>query len=106
MKRLWWKRKANEIIHHEDPTFADLCPKPCTEMKYHARIRTSGPDRNIKLSFNPIVQYSGKMLTYNFSSFLIDVGSSLGLWFGLSVLGLTDLSIIIFNFFKNKKFIK
>ena len=101
-----YKMKAIQIVNHEDPTFADLCLKPCTEMKYYARIRTYAPDRYIKLSFNPNVQYSGKMLTYNYSSFLIDVGSSLGLWFGLSVLGLTDLGILIFNFFKNKKFIK
>ena len=105
-KTLSYDRIAKQIIFHEDQTFENLCPKPCTEMQYRARIRMTGPDRNIKLSFNSKVQYSGKMLTYNHFNFLIDVGSSLGLWFGVSVFGLTDLGIQTFNFLKNKVFIK
>ena len=105
-KTLSYDRIAKQIIFHEDQTFENLCPKPCTEMQYRARIRMTGPDRSIKLSFNSKVQYSGKMLTYNHFNFLIDVGSSLGLWFGVSVFGLTDLGIQTFNFLKNRVFIK
>ena len=38
------------------------------------------------------------MLAYDFSNYLIDIGSSLGLWFGLSVFGLADLMVMILQF--------
>ena len=98
---------AMQIMHHEDSTFENVCAKPCIERKFNARIRTFGQtDKQIKISFNPNVHYSGKIVTYNFTNFLIDFGSSLGLWFGLSVIGLMDLGVLIVNFFKSKKFIK
>ena len=34
-----------------------------------------------------------KYLAYGSYEFLIDVGSSLGLWLGLSVFGITDLGV-------------
>ena len=41
------------------------------------------------------------MLAYGFSGFLIDMGSSLGLWFGLSVFGITDLGVVILGTFSD-----
>ena len=49
------------------------------------------------LEFDNLVVHRTKMLSYGFSDFLIDLGSSLGLWFGLSVFGITDLGIIAFQ---------
>ena len=99
--------KAMQIIQQEDTTFENVCSKPCIEKKFNSRIRAYGQtDNQIKLSFNTNVQYNGKIVTYHFTNFLIDFGSSLGLWFGLSVIGLFELGILMLNFFKNKKLIK
>ena len=46
------------------------------------------------------------VVTYNLSDFLVDIGSLLGFWLGLSVFGLTDLAENLAQFAKNmiKKF--
>ena len=63
------------------------------------KIKGSG----ITLKFADKVVYTTKKLAYGPSAFLIDMGSSLGLWFGLSVFGITDLSIFTFQWVKNKR---
>ena len=76
-----------------------FCPKACIQYNFDVKIKTIYTDMNhsIMLSFHPNVHYTKKYLTYDFSSFLIDIGSSLGLWFGLSVFGLTDICFLFVN---------
>jgi hypothetical protein len=57
----------------------------------------------LSLKFDELVLNRTKRLAYGFSDFLIDIGSSLGLWFGLSVFGITDLGIEAFQWLKKKK---
>ena len=57
----------------------------------------------ITLTFADKVVYTTKKIAYGPSAFLIDMGSSLGLWFGLSVFGITDLGILAFQWVKKKK---
>ena len=65
-------------------------------------IEEDRPDHFIfTLNFADQVVYTIKKLTYGPSEFLVDIGSSLGLWFGLSVFGITDLSIMAFQWLKN-----
>ena len=45
----------------------------------------------VYLKFHHDVVFRQKLLSYDFSNFLIDMGSSLGLWFGLSVFGIMYL---------------
>ena len=52
----------------------------------------------LDLQFDNHVVHTKEMLAYDFSNFLIDIGSSLGLWFGLSVFGLADLVVRILQF--------
>ena len=42
------------------------------------------------------VRVEKKVIVYTFFNFIIDVGSSLGLWLGLSALGITDLAFEAF----------
>ena len=44
-------------------------------------------------TFGEEVVHRQKVLAYGSYEFLIDVGSSLGLWLGLSVFGITDLGV-------------
>ena len=56
----------------------------------------------LELNFDDQVVFTTKQLAYGPSDFLIDIGSSLGLWFGLSVFGISDLGISAFQWVKNK----
>ena len=80
----------------------ERCAKPCTVTK--SKIISDGKvkhdfrlENTLNIKFESDVVYRRKVLAYDFSSFLIDMGSSLGLWFGLSVFGITDMGIFIVN---------
>ena len=90
--------KIYSIISRESTDIKDQCNKACNVTNSHVRKlqKETYWEYQLKLSFKKDIRYTRKMLTYDFFSFLIDIGSSLGLWFGMSVFGLTDLGIQIF----------
>ena len=47
-------------------------------------------------NFRKTVRVERKVVVYTFFNFIVDVGSSLGLWLGLSALGVTNLFINAF----------
>ena len=51
--------------------------------------------RKYKQSSNKIKLSSTKVLAYDFSQLLVEIGSSLGLWLGLSVVGMLDVVVLI-----------
>ena len=85
----------------------ERCTKPCTvaqpTVMYNANeVLEDYPEHFVLcLKFAEQVVYTTKKLAYGTSEFLIDMGSSLGLWFGLSVFGITDLGITTFQWVKN-----
>jgi hypothetical protein len=87
----------------------ERCTKPCTVAKPTVMmngkdVEKDQPDHFIlNLNFADQVVYTTKKLTYGPSEFLVDIGSSLGLWFGLSVFGITDLSIMTFLWLNNAR---
>ena len=60
-------------------------------------------EKSLMLKFDDLVVHRTKVLAYGFSDFLIDLGSSLGLWFGLSVFGITDLGMTAYQWIKKLK---
>ena len=75
----------------------EKCFNPCTvaqSMVLESGIDTDQYASLLTLDFEDRVVYTTKELAYGPSEFLIDLGSSLGLWFGLSVFGITDLGIM------------
>ena len=82
----------------------DRCNKACQVTRpnilKNAEHTFRGPAK-LKIVFDDIVVWKTKMLAYDFSDFLIDMGSSLGLWFGLSVFGITDLGIMVIQWAEN-----
>ena len=50
-------------------------------------------EAELNFSFGEEVVHRQKYLAYGSYEFLIDVGSSLGLWLGLSVFGIVDLGV-------------
>ena len=58
------------------------------------------------ISFNQKVTVTERVPNYDMFKYIIDVGSSLGLWLGLSVLGLHDLVVWAVQFVNNSFIIK
>ena len=82
----------------------DKCTKACLVTRsniFNNGARNGFGVGNLKFVFDGIVVKKTKMLAYDFSDFLIDIGSSLGLWFGLSVFGITDLGIMVIQWAEN-----
>ena len=88
----------------------DSCRKSCMTTSFIVEeietidVRTSNGRAN--LHFDPKVVVNEKMHNYNLFQFIIDVGSSLGLWLGLSVFGLHDLAENVFDYISNSKAFK
>ena len=82
----------------------ERCRKACTIVQpnvLYGKQEGYEPGYNgITLNFADEVVYTTKKLAYGPSQFLIDMGSNLGLWFGLSVFGITDLGITAFQWVK------
>ena len=71
----------------------DACLSPCTILTAisEQQHKFSYTDRVVSLHFNDIVQVQTTVLAYGFDSLLVEVGSSLGLWLGLSLVGVFNL---------------
>ena len=77
---------------------SDTCPQPCTILSAHSihlRIQAM-PNRkadSIKLFFDDKIKVERIVLAYDFDTLLVEIGSSLGLWLGLSVVGIFDILV-------------
>ena len=56
------------------------------------------------IRFNQKVAVKERVYNYSFFQYIIDVGSSLGLWLGLSMLGIYDIFTVGWNVIKNFNF--
>ena len=90
-----YRLSLDHLIEMENIDAKRACPTPCTVLLSKIRQGTSKstPDSEIRLVFDDYVSYRHKVINYHFTDFLVDIGSSVGLWFGLSVFGLADLGI-------------
>ena len=77
------------------------CRQSCKETTYTVNEKGSREHMSIAtISFNPKVLVTEKVPNYDMFKYIIDVGSSMGLWLGLSVLGLHDLVVWAVQFTK------
>ncbi len=92
--------KINWLQHSE---YEDEC-KLCQHMYLHVSISdeiiieetwefTTPLDSAVIINFDKTVYITEKQFNYDSFQFIIDIGSSLGLWLGLSVLGLYDILV-------------
>ena len=75
---------------------SETCPLPCTIFSVHATktsslIIESDPGSGIELFFREDIQVEKIVLAYDSTALLVEFGSCLGLWLGLSVVGIFDL---------------
>ena len=92
----------NNIKHEHD------CRQSCRKTNYFVHVPHVIEDPNMaaQISFDPKVAVTEKVANYDMFKYIIDVGSSLGLWLGLSVLSVHDLLVIAVQFINNNFFIK
>ena len=50
--------------------------------------------------------FSHFQIHFSWTDFLVDIGSAVGLWFGISVFGLADIGIVMFDYIKEGVFMK
>ena len=75
------------------------CPLPCNLVSAHAVFLQESEDElnghhMITINFKKTVKVETVILAYNWDSLLVEIGSSLGLWLGLSVVGTFDILIL------------
>ena len=84
--------------------FEDECKQSCKEITYNvnegevANLPTFTNYASTYIAFNHKVVVTEKVKNYSLFQYIIDVGSSLGLWLGLSVLGLHNLIVMAVQF--------
>ena len=82
------------------------CPKPCAELLVKSELTyqmLTGKDKLDGRLFLDFAKYANIIvheIEYTCFHLIVDVGSSLGLWIGLSILGLYDLALDIMIKFK------
>ena len=82
------------------------CRNSCKSLKtaVHTRDIFDGKLRSkiVHINFDQTVLCTEKKFNYDLFKFVVDIGSNLGLWLGLSVLGLYDLADVTIQLLKNK----
>ena len=79
---------------------SDTCLQPCTLMSIQASVESSETYANntgtaIDFYFGETIEIEKIVLAYDATSLLVEIGSCLGLWLGLSVVGMYDICFIL-----------
>ena len=89
---------------------AESCTLPCTQIAVHTTlqdIKHVGQAKTFSLKFNMFVDEIVKVerigLAYGTVDLLVEVGSCLGLWLGLSVVGIFDILVVVLVKIRNIK---
>ena len=95
-----WIRSLYRHAHSGSYFHFSPCLLPCKLVSAHAVFLRESEDESIgdhamRINFKETVKVETVILTYGWSSLLVEIGSSLGLWLGLSVVGLFDVLMFI-----------
>ena len=78
---------------HQSDTCVPQCKRMSANSKYlSTRASFISKDR-IYLNFDENIKVKRIVLAYDFGTFLVEIGSALGLWLGLSVIGVFDVLV-------------
>ena len=100
----FWKAYINPPMSLRKLEIETKCRKYCSSTSATVQVREKidfGFLSEIYIAFNQQVKEVDEVFNYGLFQFTVDVGSSFGLWLGLSILGLYDLGIDIMDFFLN-----
>ena len=96
-KSLKFHTKFREIEALESFSGEGICKPPYTLLRSNVRKgkkRENNQEYKLTLQFDETIIYSKAVFGYDFSNFLVDLGSAVGLWFGISVLGILFFFLI------------
>ena len=98
---------VSKVITLSNIKVEEECRQSCKEITYLVSEREVMDNENEDqswafISFNQKVVVTEKVPNYDMFQYIIDVGSSLGLWLGLSVFGLHDMVVMALKFFKTR----
>ena len=82
-----------------------LSSQPCSQVGLHAQLthtENDGNTRQLRLAFYPEVKVIQHEIAYGMFELVVDVGSSLGLWIGLTFIGIFDGLVDISRFIVEK----
>ena len=91
-QKLWEKVKMADMLSH-----TSNCLRPCVEVKAKSTLKTR--EEGIKdwstifLNFKKTVTVTRNKKAYGIFDLIVEIGSSLGLWIGLSALGIFDFAL-------------
>ena len=89
------KELDQRVFSYKEELLEDhkVCLKPCTEIVVNSEMRSKvwPVMSTIGLKFKRIVKVTRYMMAYGIFDLVVEIGSSLGLWIGLSALGIFDL---------------
>ena len=100
----YWNSFLMKLIDLEPMTIQETCTDPCLTTHVDVQLSSEGPSEHpkptyarVNLSFKRNVERRHRVVSYDFYNFVIDIGSSLGLWLGLSLLSLMDIALQLVN---------
>ena len=78
---------------------AESCPLPCTLLSAHstfieAVVSLRLQDSELLIVFEDNIKMEQIILAYDFEALLVGIGSCLGLWLGLSIVGMYDIIVL------------
>ncbi len=95
-------RDIRELVYGKQPKVFSKCLKPCLSMGvYMKRVNhKTNVETNARINFEISKQVTvfKEIYSYDEFSLIVDLGSALGLWLGLSAIGILDYFITFFNF--------
>ncbi len=101
-----YKNYLQTLLMGSNIKFEEECRQSCEETTYtvieKGVILRDWAARYASITFDPKVLVTERVPNYSMFQYIIDVGSSLGLWLGLSVLGLHDLAVSAVQVIKDK----
>ena len=107
----YWEKVVNHL-HLKNTKGENDCKTACRTSNNFVSVRDIRKDETFSgskdinkgratINFDEQVEVTEKTFNYSSYNFIIDVGSSLGLWFGLSVFGIYEILIESCEFGKN-----
>ena len=99
-----WLNQFADFMSGYDLGSESKCLKSCLELQAHTSLRRifRKGQTSIILNIKKAVKRTTYVKAYELFDLVVDVGSSLGLWIGLSVVGVIDLILNAGDFLKKK----
>ena len=100
-----WKKYLYPTLSLRSIKIEENCRKYCSRARYMIQLKEKKTFSKTEalIVFNQQVTRHEKVFNYSMFQFIIDVGSSLGLWLGLSVLGIYEIATQVMQTVSAKK---